>query len=78
MSLNNSLDNIVKEAQSNNGEGLSPSRCPVSEQCRHGHHQTTVRMKWTKEDNNFAITCYLKAKEERKKGDIENECTNTG
>ena len=35
-------------------------------------------MKWTKEDNNFAITCYLKAKEEGKKGDIENECTNTG
>ena len=57
MYLNNSLDNCLKEAPTNNGEGLSPGRCPVGEQCRSGRHQTTVRRKWTKEGNKFAITC---------------------
>ena len=61
MSLNNSLNNGVKEARTNNGEGLSPSRCPVGEQRRPGRHrhQTTARKECTKEDNKFAITCYL-------------------
>ena len=68
MSLKNSLDNSVKEAQTNNGEGLSPGKCPVGEQRRPGHHQTTARKKWTKEDNKFPITCYLKAKEEGQRG----------
>ena len=68
MSLNNSLDNGVKGARTNNGEGLSPGRCPVVEQCRPGRYQTTARTKSTKEDNKFAITCYLKAKDEGQRG----------
>ena len=53
----------MKEALIKNGEGLSPGRCPVGEQCRPSCHQTTVRKKWAKDDNKFAINCYLKAKE---------------
>ena len=68
MSLNNLLDNGVKESRTNNDEGLSPSRCPVGEQRRPGRHQTTARKKWAKEDNKFAITCYVKAKEEGQRG----------
>ena len=45
MPLNNSLDNSVKEAQTNNGEGISPGSCPVGEQRRPGHHQITERKK---------------------------------
>ena len=58
----------MKEAWTNNGEGLLPSRCPLGEQHRPSHHQTTARKKWTKEDNKFAITCYLKAIEESQRG----------
>ena len=36
----------------------------MSEQRRPGCYQTTARKKWTKEDNKFAMTCYLKVKEE--------------
>ena len=68
MYLNNSLDNGVKEARTNNGEDLSPGRCPVGEQRRPNRHQTTAGTKWTKEDSKFAITCYLKAKEEGQRG----------
>ena len=68
ISLNNSLENGVKEARTSNGEGLSHGRCPVGEQCRPGRHQTTARKKWTKEDNKFSITCYLKAKQECQRG----------
>ena len=77
MSLNNSLDNGVKEARTTNGEGLSPGRCPVSEQCRPGRHQTTARKKWTKEDNKFQSLVILKQNRNAKE-DIENECTNNG
>ena len=63
-SLNNSLDNGVKEVRTNNGEGLSPGRCPVGEQCGPVCHQTTAKKKYANEDNKFAIICYLKAKEE--------------
>ena len=64
MSLNNSLNNSIKEAQTNNGEGLLPSRYPVDEQHRSDCHQTTARKKWTKGNIKFTITCYLKAKED--------------
>ena len=64
LSLNNLFDNDVKEAQTNNGEGLSLIRCPVTEQNGPSHHQTTAQKKWTKEDNKFAIICHLNAKEE--------------
>ena len=79
MTLNNSLDSGEKEAQTNNGEGLSPGRWPVGEQRRPGYHQTTAR----KERNGQNMTTDLQRvvilKQKRKvKGDIENECTNTG
>ena len=64
ISLNNSLDNSMKEVRTNSREGPSPGRCHVSEQRRPGRHQTTARKKWTKEDKKFVITCYLKAREE--------------
>ena len=64
MSLNNSLNNSIKEAQTNNGESLLPSRCPVHDQRRPGCHQTTARKKLIKDNNKFIITCYLKAKED--------------
>ena len=67
MSLNNSLDTGVKEARTNNDEGLSPGRCPMVEQRRPDRHKTTARKKWT-EDNKFAITCYLKANEDDQRG----------
>ena len=60
MSLNSSLDNGVKETQTNNGEGLLPDTCPVGEQNQPGRHETTARKEWTEEDK-FAITCYLKS-----------------
>ena len=68
MSLNNSFDSGVKEARINNCQGLLPKRCPVGKQRRLGCHQTTARKKWTKKGNKFAITSYLKAKEEGQRG----------
>ena len=68
MTLNNSLDSGKKEAQTNNGEGLSPGRWPVGEQRRPGYHQTTARKKWTEYDNRFAKSCYLKAKKKGQRG----------
>ena len=68
MTLNNSLDSGKKEAQTNNGEGLSPGRWPVGEQRRPGYHQTTARKKWTEHDNRFANSCYLKAKKKGQSG----------
>ena len=68
MSLSNSLDNCVKDAQVNNGEGLSLGRCPVCEERRPDHHQTTSRKKWTKEDKKISITCYLMVKEKGQRG----------
>ena len=57
----------MKEAWANNGESLS-SISVLCEQCRPRPHQTDARKKWTKEDNKFAITCYLKAKMEGQRG----------
>ena len=78
MSLKNSLDNSVKEAQTNNGEGLSPGRCPVGEQRRPGHHQTTARNKRRqKKTINFQSLVILKQKRKVKE-DIENKSANNG
>ena len=55
LSLNNLFNNDVKEAQTNNGEGLSLIRCPVTEQSGPSRHQTTAQKKWTKGDNKFVI-----------------------
>ena len=45
-----------------------PSRCPAGKQCGPGRNQTTTRKKWTKEENKTAISCYLKATKESKRG----------
>ena len=57
-----SLNNGVKEAGTE-GEGFSPSRCPVCKQRGTNHHPATARRKWSKKDNKMAILCYLQAKE---------------
>ena len=54
----------MKKTPTINGEGLLLGRFAVSEQRRPGCYQTTARKKWTKEDNKFAMTCFLKVKEE--------------
>ena len=43
MSLNNSLNNGVNEARTDNCEGLSPSSCLVGKQHGPGRHQITAR-----------------------------------
>ena len=68
MSLSILLNNGVKKAQTNNGVGLLPGSCPVGEQRRPDRHQNTTRKKWRIEDNKFAITCYIKVKEEDERG----------
>ena len=68
MYLNNLLDNSVKEASTNNGEDLFPDKAPVGEQHRPGHHQTTAVKNGTKQNTKFAVTFYLKAKEEAQRG----------
>ena len=68
MSLNNSLNNSVNEARTDNCEGLSPGRCPAGKEHGPHHHQITARMKWTKQENKTAISCYLKATKESKQG----------
>ena len=68
MSLNNSLNNGVNEARTDNCEGLSPRRCPAGKQRGPGRHQITVRKKLKKEENKTAISCYLKATKESKRG----------
>ena len=73
MPWNNSLDNGVKEARTNNGEGLSPRGFTVGEQHSPGPHQDTCRKKKT---INLQSLVTLKQKN-KVKGDIENECTNT-
>ena len=61
MSLNNSLNNGVNEARTDNCEGLSPSTCLVGQQHGPGRHQITARKRCTKEEKETAISCYLKA-----------------
>ena len=68
MSLNNLTNNVVKEGRTDNCEDLLPGRCPVGKQRQPGHHQTTARKKWTKEENKTAISCFLKAMKESKRG----------
>lgn len=46
----NSVANSVSGARTNNSEGRSPDRCPTSEQCEAGRHQTTARKRWTKKE----------------------------
>ena len=68
MSLNNSLNNSVNEARTDNCEGLSPGRCSAGKQRGLGRHQNTARKRWTKEETKTAISCYLKATKESKRG----------
>ena len=68
MSFNNSLNNGVNEAITDNYEGLSPGRCPAGKQRGPSRHQITARKKWTKEENKTSISRYLKALKESKRG----------
>ena len=68
MSFNNYLNNGISDTRTNNCEGFSPGRCPAGKQRGPGRHQITARKKWTKEENKTAISCYLKATKESKRG----------
>ena len=54
--------NGVKEARTNSGEDLSPSRCPTEQQGGPGRNHTTAkggrRRKWSQEVNRIVIECY--------------------
>ena len=62
------MNNAVNEARTDNCEGLSPVRCPADKQRGPGRHQNTARKRWTKNENKTAISCYLKATKESKRG----------
>ena len=68
MSLNNFLNNAVNKATTDNCEGLPPGRCTAGKYRGSGRHQITTRKRWTKEENKTAISCYLKATKESKRG----------
>ena len=51
-----------------NCEDLLPSRCPAGKPHGLGGHQNTTRKKWTEDENKIAISCYLKATKESKRG----------
>ena len=54
--------NGVKEARTDCGEGLSPSRCPTEQQGGPSRHCTTAkegrRRKWSQEVNRIVMECY--------------------
>ena len=60
--------NGVKEARTNCGEGLSPSRCPTEQQGGPGRHCTTAkegrRRKWSQEVNRIVMECYYSSNPE--------------
>ena len=62
------LNNGVNEATTDNCEGLPSGRCPAAKYRGPGRHQITARKRWTKEENKTAISCYLKATKESKRG----------
>ena len=68
MSLNNFLNNAVNKATTDNCEGLPPGRCTAGKYRGPERHQITARKRWTKEENKTAISCYLKATKESKRG----------
>ena len=74
MSLNNSLNNSMNEARTDNCEGLSPGRCPASKEHGPHHHQITARMKWKKQENKTAISCYLKATKQKRHNFADQTC----
>ena len=59
MLSNQTTNNCVNEAGTNNGEDLSHGRFPVEVQRRPGRHQATartgIRKKWSREENMFVI-----------------------
>ena len=57
MNQNESTDNGVKEAGTQ-GEGFSPSRCPMDEQRKPGRYQATAKTKWNKQMNIAVMECY--------------------
>ena len=71
MSLNNSLNNSVSvnKARIDNCEGSSPGRCPAGKQRGPSRYENAARKKQTKDENKSAISYYLKATKESKRGD---------
>ena len=60
--------NGVKEARTDCGEGLSPSRCPTEQQGGPSRHCTTAkegrRRKWSQEVNRIVMECYYSSNPE--------------
>ena len=60
--------NGVKEARTNGGEDLSPSRCPTEQQGGPGRNHTTAkggrRRNWSQEVNRIVIECYYSSSPE--------------
>ena len=66
MSRYNTSENGVNEAGTAS-EGLSPGRCPITQQGGPGRYQETAKMKkikWTKEFNKVVTECYLRSRPE--------------
>ena len=66
MYLNNSLDNGMKEALTNNGEGLLPNMGPVGKQTQSALNYCKKEM--DKRSLNICNNFYFKAKEEGQRG----------
>ena len=58
----------VNKARIVNCEGISPGTCPAGKQPGPSRHQNAARKIYTKEENKTAISCYLKATKESKRG----------
>ena len=60
--------NGVKEAGTNSGEGLSPSKCPTKQQGGSGSHGSAAkrgkRRKWSQEVDRIVMECYYSSNPE--------------
>ena len=60
--------NAVKEAGTNSGEGLLPSRCATEQQSGPGRHRATAkggrRKKWSQKVNRIVMECYYSSNPE--------------
>ena len=67
------VDNGVKKTGTS-CESFSPGRCSVEQQCRPGRHHDTAsgdrRRKWTRQENEFVMECYLRSGPERTYGEV--------
>ena len=68
MVSNHNKVNDVNGTGTGNSEGASSGRCFVGEQHGPGRQQATARKRWTKEENEQPIVCFLKAQMDGKRG----------